>query len=251
MSGQYKTGNNLNIRISIHTKYSSNKQGIGNWIISQYNFPKNATVLELGCGTGAMWQGQKDLVNRCSNIILTDISQGMLDEARDTLNNYNNIHYEVVDVESIPYKDSTFDHVIANMMLYHTNDLNKALSEIARVLKPNGIFTCVTYGENGIMPYLEQLLSEYNFNSSMNRSFTLQNGKVSLCKHFSYIERIDYPDSLEVTDSNDIVEYIKSCSSMPGFRCPDDEIVKKIVDSKMVNGVISIPKEYGMFICKK
>ena len=33
---QYKTANNLNTRISIHSKYSMNKMGFGNWIVSNY-----------------------------------------------------------------------------------------------------------------------------------------------------------------------------------------------------------------------
>ncbi|MBE5818731.1 MAG: class I SAM-dependent methyltransferase [Clostridiales bacterium] len=250
-SEQYKTATNLNIRISIHQKYSVNKQGISNWIVSHYDFKPNSHVLELGCGTGAMWKDNPQLIAQCNELVLTDISEGMLKETKVLLEQYNNICYKVVDAINIPYEDKTFDYIIANMMLYHTSNLNKALSEISRVLKADGVFSCVTYGENGIMPYLEKLLSEYNFNSSMNKSFTIQNGEQSLSKHFSHVQRVDYPDRLEVTDSNDVVEYIKSCSSMPDFNCPDDETVKKIVEAQMINGVITIPKEYGMFICNK
>ena len=49
---QYKTSANLNTRISIHQKYSVNKQGFGNWIFSQYRFRENDRILELGCGNG-------------------------------------------------------------------------------------------------------------------------------------------------------------------------------------------------------
>lgn len=49
---QYKTSANLNTRISIHQKYSVNKQGFGSWIFSQYRFRENDRILELGCGNG-------------------------------------------------------------------------------------------------------------------------------------------------------------------------------------------------------
>ena len=55
LSSQYGMADKLNTRISIHTKYSVNKQGFGNWITEHYRFPENASVLELGCGTGDMW----------------------------------------------------------------------------------------------------------------------------------------------------------------------------------------------------
>ena len=48
---QYATAKNLNTRISIHDKYSTNKMGFGNWIVSNYRVEKGMKVLELGCGT--------------------------------------------------------------------------------------------------------------------------------------------------------------------------------------------------------
>lgn len=55
---QYKTADNLNTRISIHEKYSTNKLGFGNWLFSHYNFFSNNRILELGCGTGDMWRAK-------------------------------------------------------------------------------------------------------------------------------------------------------------------------------------------------
>ncbi|MBO7637383.1 MAG: hypothetical protein J6S91_00240, partial [Treponema sp.] len=49
---QYANATNLNTRISIHQKYSTNKMGFGNWIFSNYKITKNRKVLELGWGTG-------------------------------------------------------------------------------------------------------------------------------------------------------------------------------------------------------
>ena len=53
---QYATETNLNIRIAIHEKYSTNKMGFGNWIFSNYEISDGMKVLELGCGTGDMWK---------------------------------------------------------------------------------------------------------------------------------------------------------------------------------------------------
>ena len=56
---QYASANNLNTRISIHQKYSTNKMGFGNWIFSNYKITKGMKVLELGCGTGDMWKAMR------------------------------------------------------------------------------------------------------------------------------------------------------------------------------------------------
>ena len=47
--------------------------------------------------------------------------------------------------------NNTFEIVIANSMLYHVPEIDKALSEVRRVLKKDGVFYAATSGENGIM----------------------------------------------------------------------------------------------------
>lgn len=62
---QYATAKNLNTRMSIHDKYSTNKQGFGNWIISNYRINKGMKILELGCGTGDIWKNRETLISVC------------------------------------------------------------------------------------------------------------------------------------------------------------------------------------------
>lgn len=143
---QYKTANNLNKRISIHEKYSVNKQGFGNWIFSHYDIEPNVRILELGCGNGNMWRGRTDLPNGVK-LVLTDISEGMLDSAKEALGRRNGISYEIADIENLPYENGSFDRIIANMMLYHVHDLDKGLCEVRRTLSDNGIFYCATFGK--------------------------------------------------------------------------------------------------------
>ena len=59
---QYANANNLNTRISIHDKYSTNKMGFGNWIMSNYRIDEKMKVLGLGCGTGDMWKNSQSLI---------------------------------------------------------------------------------------------------------------------------------------------------------------------------------------------
>lgn len=245
---QYANANNLNIRISIHDKYSTNKQGFGNWIVSKYCIEKDFKVLELGCGTGSMWQNRVALIEKCAELVLTDLSEGMLATVKSNVGSYSNVKYKIVDIQDIPYENETFDIVIANMMLYHVPDITKAITEVRRVLKKGGRFYCATYGEHGIMDYLSKTLSVYGIDDKTNKSFTLQNGHEILSKTFTNIERLEYIDSLAVTDIDDMVAYIYSFADINSLdRVTKDEIKAELI-KHTVNGVLHVPKEYGMFI---
>lgn len=245
---QYAMTNNLDIRISIHDKYSTNKLGFGNWIFSNYRIGKGAKVLELGCGTGDMWKNRESLICSCSKIILSDFSEGMVATTKDNIGSYDNIEYKVLDIQEIPYKDATFDIVIANMMLYHVPDIDKGLTEVRRVLKRGGRFYCATYGEHGIIEYLSKIFSTYGVEDNINKNFTLQNGYKILSKTFSKVEKKEYIDSLAVTNIDDMVDYIYSLSSMTSLNSVPKQEIKDILMKNTTDGVLNVPKEYGMFI---
>lgn len=247
---QYHTSDKLSTRISIHSKYSTNKQGFGNWIFSHYGIREGMTVLELGCGTGDMWTGKEEIISRCSRLVLSDFSEGMLEKTRETLQAYDGIEYQVIDIQDIPFEDQTFDVVIANMMLYHVPDLPKGLREVRRVLKTGGTFYCATYGEHGMMEYIESLFEGFRSGSKINDSFTLQNGEEKLRTAFSDIQKLLYEDSLAVTDVEDMMDYIYSLNGMSELRqIPRDEM-RRVLQAHMQDGVLRVPKEYGMFIAR-
>ena len=245
---QYAKADRLNARISIHEKYSVNKQGFGNWIVSNYRIRDGMSVLELGCGTGGMWAGRSDVTGRCARLVLSDFSEGMLDKARETLRGMEGIEYRMIDIRDIPFGDNEFDIVIANMMLYHVPDLDRGLREVKRVMKEDGTFYCATYGENGIMAYIAGLFPDCAEAGGVSGSFTLQNGAEKLKAFFPEVRLLRYEDALEVTDAGDMADYIYSLCGMTGLRkLPRDEVVRTL-ERNMRGGVLLIPKEYGMFV---
>ncbi|MBD5556786.1 MAG: class I SAM-dependent methyltransferase [Roseburia sp.] len=245
---QYANADNLNTRISIHDKYSTNKMGFGNWIVSNYKIDKGMKVLELGCGTGDMWKHEDAVINSCSQLVLSDFSEGMVETAKQNLSSYDNIEYRVIDIQKIPYEDETFDIVIANMMLYHVPDIDEGLAEVRRVLKKNGSFYCATYGEHGIIEYLSKILSVYGVEDTINKNFTLQNGTEILRRMFCDVEKLEYTDSLAVTHVDDMVDYIYSLSSMTSLNNVPRKEIREILLQNMTDGILHVPKEYGMFV---
>ena len=245
VNAQYATADNLNRRIGIHEKYSRNRQGFGPWIVSQYALEPGMAVLELGCGTGGMWRGAV-LPEGC-RLTLTDFSEGMLDAARENTAHLPGTEYRRVDAQDIPYADGSFDAVIANMMLYHVPDMGRALAEIRRVLRPGGVFYAATYGEHGVVEAVAEMLG---MALAGNHRFTLQNGAEQLGRVFSRVERTLYDDALDVTDPADLVAYLRSMASMEVLTSVSDEAMLTAFRARMSDGVLRLPKEYGLFICR-
>lgn len=250
VKNQYASSANLNTRISIHDKYSTNKMGFSNWIFSNYKIKKGFRVLELGCGTGNMWIGKTAEIENCSQLILSDFSEGMIETSKKNLAEYEKIEYKVIDIQDIPFDDDTFDVVIANMMLYHVPDIQKGLLEVKRVLKNDGTFYAATYGEHGIIEYFAELLQEFGITDTTNKNFTLQNGEKILRQKFASVQRFDYKDSLAVTNLDDIIDYIFSLAGMTSLNQLPREKIKSVLEQNVLNGVLTVPKEYGMFVAK-
>lgn len=246
---QYQTSQNLNTRISIHDKYSTNRQPFGDWIVSHYTISPGDQILELGCGTGSMWRESLHLLIGNAMLTLTDFSEGMLETAKRNVTS-ENVRFQQVDIQNIPYPDASFDVVIANMMLYHVPDLHKGLAEVRRVLKPGGFFYCATYGIHGIMEYIMGLLKDMGVSGQIGTTFTLQNGADSLSLHFESVQRLDREDGLAITDIGDFADYIYSLSSLTNIANVSREVLLSVLESRIENGILYVPKEYGMFICK-
>ncbi len=101
--------------------------------------PLQGDVLEIGGGSGAMAEGVlrtfPDL-----RLTVTDVDDAMVAGARVRLAKHPNAIAERADVTALPYAAASFDVVTSYLMLHHVIDWLDALSEVARVLRPGGMF---------------------------------------------------------------------------------------------------------------
>ncbi|MBV7272916.1 methyltransferase domain-containing protein [Clostridiaceae bacterium UIB06] len=216
---QYENASNLKARIRIHELFSTNKEGWMNWFFQQMQVRKEASILELGCGDGSLWEKNFDYISSYWNITLTDFSNGMLKDAKKNLGSKaQRFKFELADAQNIPFDNNSFDVVIANHMLYHVADKDKAFSEIQRVLKANGCFYASTVGKNH-MKEMREIVSRFNSENITTKSwdstesFQLENGLKQVSKWFKEVRLNRYNDSLVVTDPIPLIDYI---FSMPG-----------------------------------
>ena len=244
----YKTPDKLNTRISIHDKYSENRQGFSAWLFQNMQLKENMRILEVGCGTGQLWSSNYDLIPAGCRITLTDSSAGMIDSVKQTFGTKNFFEYAVVDAQALPFDEASFDVVIANMVMYHVPNRNRAFSEFARVLKSDGTVYCATYGENGMVADLIQMLEGFELRDVRNLTFTLQNGAAQMEPFFSCVERLDYEDALLITDIDDILDYLYSLPSASSLSPKARPAMKIALEKHMLSGILRISKEYGMLV---
>ena len=106
---------------------------------------KVKTVLELATGTGLI---AKNIVNAAAHIEATDASAEMIAEAKRD-NRSAKLHFSVQDMFRLPYADKPFDVVIASNALHVVQQPEKALAEIRRVLKDDGVLIAPTFTHAG------------------------------------------------------------------------------------------------------
>ena len=248
MRQQYNDSSKLDIRIALHQRYSTNRQPFVDWIMEHYHIKPGMRVLELGCGTGNMWHDAAKWLPKDASLTLTDFSAGMVKTAMANVPALPNISFRQVDIQQIPFEDNSFDLVIANMMLYHVPDLKKGLSEVARVLRPEGRFICATVGAGGVYWWLENTLG---IEEGKVYPFSLQNGADILGPHFAQVEMDQREDGLRVTNVEDLVDYVLSMASFSGLKEWPRDMLRERLLAQAVDGVIAIPKEYGLFIASQ
>ena len=167
---------------------------------------------------------------------------------KNKIGEFQNMEYKVIDIQEIPFEDGYFDIVIANYMLYHVPDIDKAVSEVSRVLKKGGHFYAGTTGENGIMETVVKILG---VDLSYANTFSLENGKEKIAPYFAKIEIKRYVDSLEVTNIDDLMDYIYSGITFKNAcKMSPDEVRNKLL-SCMEDGILRLPKDPGMFVAIK
>ena len=251
---QYRDDKNLSTRINLHAKHGTNKQSFSDWLFGLYGFFDNCHILELGCGNGAQWEAKIDGLPDGCRVFLSDFTEGMVNAVREKYRTYPNFEFKQIDIQEIPFPDETFDIAIANHMLYHIPDLNKALSEVKRILKPNGTFYASTFSENSLHSYLRDVIKQINPKTNaftQSWSFTMQNGFETLSSHFDNITRLDYESPLAITDTQDLMDWIKSTMSIN--HCSESELhclYEYFEEIRKRDGVIHIPNASGVFVSK-
>lgn len=205
---QYSSSRNLEARIAIHERFSTHQEDWHRWMWERFNIPARARVLELGCGTGLLWSKNRERIPADVEITLCDLSLGMLAVTQKL---HLPARLAQCDAQDIPFCEATFDVAFANHMLYHIPDLDKALSEIRRVLKPNGRLYAATNGLNHMHEVDELIRGHFPIEDPrFVLPFSKESGQATLHRHFETVRLYEVPDGLRVTEAEPLVAYVLS-----------------------------------------
>jgi len=110
-----------------------------------------STVLEAGCGTGLILQRIRPFVKQANGV---DLSLGMLSKAKE-----RGLDVSQADLVSLPFEDNHFDVVYSFKVLPHIADIEKALAEMVRVLKPGGYLLTEFYNPYSLRGLIKKIKS--------------------------------------------------------------------------------------------
>ena len=212
---QYKDDANLAARQQLHERFSVNPQGLRPWIFHNLELEHNARVLDVGCGNGLLWYEHRDEISPEWQIAAVDFSRGMVEAWRDQLGRIGKrFAYAVGDAVELPFRSGGLDTVLALHMLYHVPDIDRALEEIKRVLRPGGRLYASTNGPSHMRELFalaadEQLVSAER-SAGLERAFGVASGRGFLQRHFRSVGMLRYDDALEVTEVEPVLRYVES-----------------------------------------
>ncbi|HLY26908.1 MAG TPA: class I SAM-dependent methyltransferase [Aggregatilineales bacterium] len=212
----YATDEALNVRLRTHDLYSYPKLNFTEWVLDKITWHGDEHVLDVGTGPGTYIDAIQARVPN-GEFVVGDLSLGMARVAASRVGPKLVLN---LDAESLPFADRTFDVVLANHMLHHVPNLDAALSEFRRVLKPDGCVVAATNSQFNL-PEFEQLIQRaYGLLGANNaeieplrpadHQFYLEDGAVRLARHFFAVSRHDLPGAFIFPDAQPILDYIGS-----------------------------------------
>jgi SAM-dependent methyltransferase len=168
-------------------------------------------VLEVGCGMGNF--SERIARQTSAAVVAVDISPRMVELARE-----HGVDARVGDVQALPFEDAEFDCAVANAMLYHVENVEQALAELARVLEPGGRLVATTVGRK----HMHELWTLVGFRLP-ERPFSRENGEAQLARHFARVDRRDVDAALVFPDAASARRYVESS-------CFGDEVSRPLPD---------------------
>ena len=216
---QYLMTNPLKVRIETHRRYSERTVDLEAECASAFALNGDEAILDAGCGPGGFLAYLRN-DGHSGRLVGLDRSAAMIAEAsaRDS-----SVEWVVGDVERLPFADGEFVRVSARHMLYYVDDLQPVLRELARVMKPDGIFVATTNAARST-PLIDDLyidmLTSFGLPAKRHAAgeFQIENAVNSLRAVWPNVDETILDNAFVFTSPEPILRYVATL--LPQSRAP-------------------------------
>lgn len=259
----YATDENLRIRQETHDKYTIPDRSFAEWALDRVQWHGGEKLLDVGCGPGLYYK--KMLAKKIQ------VDYHGVDLLPAMIQNHSGLNQTaklaVGDILDLPYAENSFDIVMANHMLYHVENVEAAIKELRRVLKPRGMLLVATNSMN-TMPELQVLMrraivlltrsgaAQVRAPEMPSDRFALENGTRILSRQFFAVVRHDLPADLVFPDVEPAMIYLESTRDLREAYLPKDVVWDDVmmIMRQQINqlikhlGELRITKQAGLLI---
>ena len=233
---QYATDKLSRDIVAMREKYAVPRIDFPLWAMNGLVWRGGEKVVDAGCGFGQYYEPLRERVPNV-DYYGVDLFPGVL----ATHPAFASGRLSVGDVTSLPYPSGTFDVVMANHMLYHVQEIDDAIREIRRVLKPDGVLMATTHSVQ-TMPELRVLLrraviiltqqppSAVRAPLAATDLFGLENGTRMLARHFYAVSRFEIPSTMIFTTLDPFLSYLYAMRDMLELYLPPDVSWDSVID---------------------
>ena len=193
---QYASENNLEARRSIYGKQEGPDPRELAFAAVGEAAPRR--VLEVGGGPGEL--AARIRLELGCEVVMIDLSERMVELARE-----RGVDARVGDVQELPFEDESFDVAVAAWMLYHVPDLERALAELARILRPGGRLVAVTNASDHLAD-----IRRIAGMAAWESIFRSEEAAEPLGRHFATVERRDAHGWVTIDDDEAVRSYVAS-----------------------------------------
>lgn len=214
------------IRTQTQEQFTYPEVDLVDWTMNLVDLRGDETVLEIGCGSGLYYDYIKEEY--------PEVKYYGLDYSPKMLSIHSSEHLVRSNLGQLPYPDHSFDVVMANHILFMAWDIDLAIEEMRRVMKPGGMIVTTT---NSIhtMPQFRELFRraillvsppganrDVRVPSPTHFRYSLESGTRHLSRYFYFVVRHDLPGVLIYDRVEPIMEYLESTRILQEDQLPSN-----------------------------
>jgi ubiquinone/menaquinone biosynthesis C-methylase UbiE len=254
---QYGNDRNLVARQSIYA-FQRPVVDLWNGSLDLAGLSGDEWILDIGCGNG-FWLGTLHARHHRGLVCGADLSLGMLQSARPLAGSDPLL---VADAQALPFADDTFDVTLAMHMLYHVPDRALAITELRRVLRPNGVALVVTNSEAHLRQLDDLLVECARRATGVERLpirnfvlFKMEGGAEELAASFESVTAHSFESELVVDEVAPVVAYARSMSAFVAdtegqLDAALVELERRVAEIIASDGAFRITSSSGCFVCR-